>query len=240
MGTNKETMNIHDALVELKTLGKRISTEINNMQIVATAPASKAGTDEAKAFQANARGTLMSVADLRRRRMAIKAAVVKSNATTMVEINGRLMSIAEVIEMRKEYVSELESIQRKITTALNSAKNTVDSKHAEAVKIALNTMQSKSEANLTDEQVSAFNNLVAINDVVLIEPENVNLTELLKGIADTLDGYNRLDSLLSTKNATTQIEVEYTTGALFTEALTIVANPAGELGEGADLPAEQE
>lgn len=241
MGKNIETMNIHDALVELKTLGKRISTEISKMQIVGTAPANKADSEEAHVFRVKARASLVSVADLRRRRMAIKAAVVKSNATTMVEINGRPFSIAEVIEMRKEYISELETIQTKIARALDNAKSTVESKHNEAVRIALNTMQAKSENTLTPEQIEGFKGLVAINDVVMLEPENTDLSELLKGIADTLDGYNRLDSLLSTKNALTTIDVEYDTGALFTETLTIIANPAGDSGEPAEdgAPAEE-
>ena len=218
MGKNVETMNIHDALVELKTLGKRINTEIDKMQIVGTAPANKVDSEEAHAFRVKARASLVSVADLRRRRMAIKTAVVKSNATTMVEINGRPFSIAEVIEMRKEY--------------------------NEAVRIALNTMQAKSETTLTPEQVEGFKSLVDINDVVILEPENTDLSELLKGIADTLDGYNRLDSLLSTKNALTTITVEYNTGALFTEAMSIVVNPAGdsepiEDGEDTDAPVEE-
>lgn len=236
MGKNVETMNIHDALVELKTLGKRISTEIDRMQIVGTAPASKADSEDAKAFQVKARASLVSVADLRRRRMAIKTAVVQSNATTTVEINGRPFSIAEVIEMRKEYISELETIQTKITRALNNAKETVERKHSEAVRIALNTMQAKSENSLTPEQIEGFKSLVAINDVIMLEPEGTDLSELLKGIADTLDGYNRLDSLLSTKNALTTINVEYDTGALFTESLAIIANPAGDSGE----PAEED
>lgn len=244
MGKNVETMNIHDALVELKTLGKRINTEIDKMQIVGTAPANKVDSEEAHAFRVKARASLVSVADLRRRRMAIKTAVVKSNATTMVEINGRPFSIAEVIEMRKEYISELETIQSRITRALNNAKSTVESKHNEAVRIALNTMQAKSETTLTPEQVEGFKSLVAINDVVILEPENTDLSELLKGIADTLDGYNRLDSLLSTKNALTTITVEYNTGALFTEAMSIVVNPAGdsepiEDGEDTDAPVEE-
>ncbi|MCM1213963.1 MAG: hypothetical protein NC548_05530 [Lachnospiraceae bacterium] len=225
MGKNIETMNLHDALVELKTLGKRIETEINNMKICGVASVSKLNSDEIVNFKTSARATLCSVADLRRRRFAIKAAVVQANATTFVEINGRRYSIAEIIEMRKAYISELESIQAKIANAYNAAKKKVDDGHAKAVADALKNLSAKSETALTEEQVKAYKSLVDLNDVTMVEPEGVDLQKMLKEIADTLDGYNRLDSLLSTKNATTNITVEYDTGALFSETLTIVADP---------------
>jgi len=234
MGKNTETMNLHDALVELKTLGKRINSEINNMQIVATVPVSSLASEDVAKFKETARATLCSVADLRRRRFAIKAAVVQSNATTMVEVNGRQMSIAEIIEMRKEYISELETIRSKISNAFSGAKRQVESSHAKAVKDALNSLNSKSEATLTEEQVKAYEGLVALNDVVMVEPSGVDIQKMLTEISDTLDGYNRLDSLLSTKNATTVITVEYDTGELFSEALHIVANPQSDAEKDAD------
>ena len=97
-----ETMNIHQALVELKTLNKRIESAIREGEWVVANKHSngKIGGIDLKDFVEEVKSRYQKVTDLIARAEAIKRAVVNSNAITKVTIAGKEYTVAEAIDMK--------------------------------------------------------------------------------------------------------------------------------------------
>ena len=86
-----ETMTIHRALVELKTIDSRIIKKIDCAKfcISAKAGAKKLGAVTVDEFKTSAQASYDSAMDLINRRNAIKAAVSKSNAVTEISVGNK-------------------------------------------------------------------------------------------------------------------------------------------------------
>jgi len=86
-----ETMNIHQALVELKTLDKRIESAIKEGEwVVANKHTNtKIGGVDLKEYMEAIKARHQKVTDLISRVEAIKRAVVNSNAVTKVRIGAK-------------------------------------------------------------------------------------------------------------------------------------------------------
>ena len=99
--------SIHRCLAELKTLDSRIGKATDKRFYIGYKKLS--AKKEAKTnlapndFEKEVIGNYDSVIALIRRRNKIKEAVVNSNATTMVEIGGKIYTVASAIE-RKESI----------------------------------------------------------------------------------------------------------------------------------------
>ena len=99
-------MSIHRALAELKTLDSRIrkATDKNFIGYKKLSAKKEAKTNLIpNDFEKEVIGNYDSVMALIKRRNKIKEAVVNSNATTMVEIGGKIYTVASAIE-RKESI----------------------------------------------------------------------------------------------------------------------------------------
>lgn len=101
-------LSVHRALMELKTLDKRIERATK-----ATFVSYKVGEEGVPAnyktiqeFVETVKDNHKSVTDLIKRRNAIKAAIIKSNAETTVEVAGVPMTIAEAIDRKSAIVYE--------------------------------------------------------------------------------------------------------------------------------------
>ena len=98
-----ETMNIHQALVELKALEKRIEAAIKEGEWVTANKHSngKIGGIDLREYMENIKSRHQKVTSLIARTEAIKRAVVNSNAVTKVTIAGKEYTVAEAIEMKE-------------------------------------------------------------------------------------------------------------------------------------------
>lgn len=99
----KQTMTIHEALSELKTLDKRIFKKITEFT---PCVANKHSNDKIKgidiaSFKDKQRAEYQAITDLINRRINIKKALVLSNATTKITIDGIEYTVAEAIEMKQ-------------------------------------------------------------------------------------------------------------------------------------------
>ena len=97
-----ETMTIHKALCELKTLDSRIKKAIEGSVFVFANKHSNAKVSgkTISAYSDEVKSAYQSACDLIARRDAITRAVTLSNATTKVTIGGQEYTIAEAIEMK--------------------------------------------------------------------------------------------------------------------------------------------
>ena len=104
-----EKMNIHQALVELKTLDKRIDSAIQEGEWVVANKHSntKIGGIDLKDFVDNVKSRHQKVTTLIARAEAIKRAVVNSNAVTKVIIAGKEYTVAEAIDMKNHGIERL-------------------------------------------------------------------------------------------------------------------------------------
>ena len=101
-----EKMTVHKALAELKIMDDRIVSAINGGTYCV---ANKHSNDKIKGvsleeYKGAMQGCYDKAVDLIKRRNAIKRAVVLSNATTKVSVNGTEYTVAEAIEMKNHGV----------------------------------------------------------------------------------------------------------------------------------------
>ena len=99
-----ESMTVHRAMVELKTIDKRIAKEIDNASFCTSAKVNtkKLFGQPAEEFYRQAQSGFDSITGLINRAAAIKAAIPVSNAKTKIKVNEQEMTVAEAISQRTD------------------------------------------------------------------------------------------------------------------------------------------
>ena len=213
----KETMTIHKALTELKTLQNRIQDEIAETTFVATNKHSSAklqGRPVAD-FAKSAQDSYKSIRSLINRRNAIKQAVTRSNALTKVEIGGKTYTVAEAIDMKQIGTDNLNMLANRIAAQFASGKAMCERENGEKLDIRAdqyikNLYEGAEMKNLSEEVKKVRDEFVASQTMDLIDPINAEM--VLKELRDTTESFmTDVDSALSVSNALTTMEVEYET-----------------------------
>lgn len=215
----KETMTIHKALSELKTLDKRICEAIEGASFVL---ANKHSNEKIKGASipktiSGMKSDYSKVTDLIRRRNAIKQAVVASNAVTKVVVDGVEYTVATAIDAKNYgmYYNEmlLECMRRQLANAQSEMdKNTGDAleKKAEQYILAMIQAQPK-ESKLTagsDVIQKLRGDYIKNNSYDLIDP--LDIKEVISKLNDQILTFrSEIDAALSCSNALTVIEIEY-------------------------------
>lgn len=215
----KETMTIHRALSELKTLDARIKKTISEGTYVL---ANKHSNEKIKGvtiaeYKEQMKASHNKVTDLINRRNAIKKAVVLSNATTKVVVGGQEMVVATAIEMKNNGMALKAEYLRYLTYQNGLAMNEIirhsgETIEKEAEKYVLAVIQAQPKDNKMSVDSEAMKKLretyIENNTYDLIDP--LNVTKLIQELTDEIDAFNvEIDSVLSTSNALTVIEIEY-------------------------------
>lgn len=212
-----QKMSVTRALVELKRTAERI----NQTLIGSTFAAVTVGLDQNRKVQGSnksvaevetaIKGSFDKMDSLIANRQKLKAAIVKSNATTTVQILGRTVTVAEAIELkgtldnRRAYLNYVrqhaqtaratvdrgnqvleDSIEKLLTTAYGSDKTKIDPSIAES--IAKPQRQQKQ---------------LALLDPIDIDAKIVKLQDEISQIE------SEIDFVLSESNARTEIEVDF-------------------------------
>ena len=200
-------MKATEILVELKVLTKRITTAINNIQPISYTNGGvlvSAEKDKEK-FKANAKSSMDSINGLITRRTALKSALVLSNATTNVTINGVVMTVAAAIE-RKDSIESERMYLNKLVEHYNSATRNVESM----------TQQAQREV---DEQIKAMGavgaELIVETRKKLIEQRKVELYDphgalgVIEKLRENIEKFEAdVDTHLSISNAVTEIAAD--------------------------------
>lgn len=210
-----ETMNIHKALCELKVIDSRIEKQMNSMPMVIanehanTKIAGVAVTD----YKGLMESAYQSTVDLINRREAIKRAVVKSNAVTVVLVGGKEYTVAEAIEMKNHGLDNKRKLLNKLTDDYIRAKRAAESNNGDALErradaFIRNLYNTTDMKNLAPEAVEERKNFIAAHTAELIDPLRISdkIAVLDKEIYEfSVD----VDAVLSASNATTEIEISY-------------------------------
>lgn len=209
-----EKMTIHEALCKLKTADKRLyDLEQNSIFI----DAKKAVLDKIKGvsvkeYSQSIQSNYDKINDVLKETQALKAAISKSNAETMITVAGKEMSVAEAIYFFKYGVAQWEELLDKMTTEYKNVTNAVEKKNgadldsrAEAYITSLYGSKDKVNA---DEVAKATEDYKEKQKYELVDPLNLNtrITELREWI----DSFKTsVDSAIQVSNATTIIEVTF-------------------------------
>jgi hypothetical protein len=210
-----ETMTIHEALSELKMLNSRINKEINSMKFVTVNKHSNNKIDgkSLEEYKNNVSAQYQKITDMIKRRTAIKKAVVKSNAVTEVNINGEVMTVAEAIEYKNTGIDFIVTLTDRLITDYNFAKSEIALHNGDALEDKANDHIYRlfgSKDNNTDKDVieSTKKSFIENNSLDLVD--SIKIEKEIKELTNKIDSFtSKVDSVLSTSNATTTITVSY-------------------------------
>lgn len=210
-----EKMNIHQALVELKTLDKRIESAIKESEWVVANKHSngKIGGIDLREYMENIKSRHQKVTSLIARAEAIKRAVVNSNAVTKVTIAGKEYTVAEAIEMKNHGIERLRTLVNRMTQDYNSAKYAADRANgAELERRAddyVRTMIGNTDVKgMTEEVKRMREDFIKAQTMELVDP--INVLKQIDLLNEQINSFEvNVDAALSVSNALTTIEVTY-------------------------------
>lgn len=208
-----ETMTVHEALSELKTLDKRIEKKIAESTFCTFNRHSNIKIDgkSIDQYQKDMLDAYQSVVSLINRRAAIRCALAKSNYSTTVEVNGRTYTLAEAIELKNRGLELKQALLRTLTYQHSVARSKIDSANASLQKDADVHVQSifgnKDRGNPDDIQKTR-ENYIAANTVDMIDP--LNVTKKIEELNTEIDAFTKvIDSRISVSNALNTIDICY-------------------------------
>lgn len=206
-------MSIHRALAELKTLDSRIgkATDKRFIGYKKLSAKKEARTNlELNDFEKEVIGNYDSVIALIKRRNKIKEAVVNSNAITMVEIGGKLYTVASAIERKesiryeKDLLTQLKLQYDFVLSTVNKSNDKVE----EQLEKKIDAMVGAENASKNVELVESFSKQYReLNAYEVLD--YLNLKELIDKLEKEIDDFEtEVDFKLSTSNSITEVEIE--------------------------------
>ena len=209
-----ETMNVHEALTELKMLEKRIPAETRAVVWVIANKHANTMVNGVKLTDVTERikSQYQKVRDLIRRRDAIKRAVVQSNAVTKVTVAGVEYTVAEAIDLRNHGMEFLGNLQEQMVKDYRLAERNAQNENFNLESRAdsyMKTMIGNSDTkNMSAENRATRDAFIAAQTVELVDP--IGVLTLAAELDEQINTFlSKVDSALSTSNALTTITVEY-------------------------------
>ena len=210
-----ETMNVHQALAELKTMESRITKAIREPEWVVANKHSntKIGGVDIDEWKANTKAAHTKVMDLIRRRDAIKRAVVNSNAVTKVTVAGKEYTVAEAIDRKNKGTQFLTLLAQKMAKDHAVAKMNADRANGpeldrradDHIKVMFGSSDMKGS---TEEARRVRAEFIEAQTTELLDP--IGAFKIIAELDEEVTSFlTAVDAALSVSNAITQITVEY-------------------------------
>lgn len=210
-----EKMTVHKALAELKIIDDRIISAINGGTYCV---ANKHSNEKIKGVSVDEYKSVMQgyydkATDLIKRRNAIKRAVVLSNATTKVSINGEEYTRAEAIEMKNHGEEFEERMLEMLNKQYNKAqaeilKQNGDDLEKRAEQYVIGIYGSKEGKTNTDDFEKTKKDFMTANAFELVDP--IKILDKINVLEDKIASFKaEVDAALSVSNAITEIEISY-------------------------------
>lgn len=213
-----ETMTVHEALCELKTMDKRIAKALGECKFATTnrhynqkitgIPLKEFCDQQAENYQ--------SANDLIRRRNAIKCAVVRSNAVAVVNICGTEMTVAEAIDMKNNGIGFQNLLYNTMSSQLKLAQTVIERENGDALQRRADQHIEATYGRQTDMKTIAEDvrrdreQFIVNQSMELVQPTGVDLVTEMKRLDKEITEFNtKVDAALSVSNATTTIKIEY-------------------------------
>lgn len=211
----KETMTVHKALCELKTLDARIKKAVESSVYVFANKHSNAKVSglSVSDYCTEIKSAYQSATDLIARRDAIKRAVVLSNATTKVTVGGNEYTIAEAIEMKNHGIPTQQTLLNKLKNDSRRARREADENNGGRLEMRadeyIRSLYANADMkNLSDEVKKMRADFLTSQVMEIVDPIKVaDEIERLEMLINTFTV--EIDAALSVSNALTEISVEY-------------------------------
>jgi hypothetical protein len=207
-----EKISVARALGSLKIIDKRITNAINSVLPVTCETGGRlpSGMGTKDDFIKDAKADYQSINDLIKLRAATKAAIVRSNAVTIVKIADEEMTIAAAIE-RKSTIDQEKLLKNRLASLFATLVQHVDTSNVkvmERLDQLLQVTYSKDSTKVKAEEYEATSKpFLASNQVSLVDP--LDSKETIKKLGDRIDLFeSEVDMALTESNARTEIEVE--------------------------------
>ena len=201
------TMSVTRALVELKTLGKRIEKLTDELDLVRVVR--KGDNRDQQTFVKNAKSKYQALGDLVHRRDTLKSRIIESNAKTRVVL-GHLgeFCVAEVIDL-KQNIGLKQNILQTMRKQRQSSQATFEAREAE-VRLKLDRLLEIEFGKDTKSNVgnvaTITDSYMASNRVELLDP--IGLDAQIEDLSTEIEFLEKeADLVLSESNALTQIQL---------------------------------
>lgn len=210
-----ETMNVHQALTELKNLDARVFKATREKRyVVANKHANtNIGGQPISEFCDGIKAAYQKVSDLIARRVAIKRAVTLSNATTKVMVGGVEYTVAEAIEMKNHGIEFYQVLLNKLEEDYKIATNEATSNNGGVLERRaddyIKTLYGNTDLkNASDEISKVRADFIAAQTYEIIDP--ISIKEEMEKLEKKINSFIiEVDSALSVSNAITEITVSY-------------------------------
>ncbi len=213
--TTPVEMSVTRALATLKGMQARIDAATKTQEFVRIT----VGTDEQRRVanrnetvaeaEARLKGNFQSAFDLINYRHKLKSAIVKSNADTLVKINGRELTVSSAIEL-KSYATSLKQLLATMRTQYNAANNTVESLNKQLDDKINSSMAAIYGKDVKGVDANAYRivsaPLIAKDKASVLD--SINIPKTVETLAKEVELIEtEIDYVLSESNALTKITV---------------------------------
>ncbi|WP_060204941.1 hypothetical protein [Sporosarcina koreensis] len=208
--TTTQTMSIHRALSELKTLNDRIPKAIQEADFIATdrKSAQKINGLSIEDYEKTIQAGFDKAVSLIERRNRLKDAIVQSNAITEVVVAGERMTVAKAIERKSSIVNEeklLAAMVGKRRTAINRLTMENESLPSRLEDYLTAILGNKEHAKKEEVELHT-KSFMERNEYVLIDP--LKLDKRIEEWEERITSFQaEVDAVLSESNAITKITI---------------------------------
>lgn len=208
--TTTQTMSIHRALSELKTLNDRIPKAIQEADFIATdrKSAQKINGLSIDDYEKKIQAGFDKAVSLIDRRNRLKDAIVQSNAITEVVVAGETMTVAKAIERKSSIANEeklLSTMVGKRRTAINRLTMENESLPSRLEDYLTAILGNKEHAKKEEVELHT-KSFMERNEYVLIDP--LHIDKRIEEWEERITSFKaEVDAVLSESNAITKITV---------------------------------
>ena len=208
--TTTQTMSIHRALSELKTLKDRIPKAIQEADFIATdrKSAQKINGLSIEDYEKTIQAGFDKAVSLIERRNQLKDAVVQSNAVTEVVVAGETMTVAKAIERKSSIAYEeklLSMMVAKRRMAINKLSMENDTLPSRLEDYLTAILGNKEHAKKEEVELHT-KSFMERNEYVLIDP--LKIDKRIEEWEERISSFKaEVDAVLSESNAITKITI---------------------------------
>ena len=215
-----EKMTIAKALSELKVLGNRITAEIRSATFcnVSKHTMRTLNGKNITDVKAEMQGSYDKIVALINRNNAIKKAVNKANASTIVSIGGEQMTVAEAIYMKQTGIDYMKALLNTMTTQYTNTQSLLQNNNGEKLTRACEAYivslygTNSSNNTISSEMVETINAARAkyIDENTFDLIEGIDTKKAIEDLKNKIDAFEaEVDAAITVANATTEIEISY-------------------------------
>lgn len=201
-------ISITRALAELKLLDSRIVKARDDIKFAVCVTKKTNYNFDKNLFTSQTVSKYQSLIDLITRREKLKAAIMKSNATTLVKIGSKEMSVSEAIEMKHtiKYKEDLVNVLRRQRTQVTQECESHKMKVKQAIDANISQICSR-DVKPDPSTIQDLTDMMWKNDPVEIY-DPIGLDKTIEALTTEIEDFKlNVDFALSESNSLTLIEI---------------------------------